>query len=179
MDFKQIQALIKLVEETNMSEVKIEKKDFKIIIRSQAFAEAKSQAANPPTIISQPMAPMPASVPAPMTSPPSPQVTPTAESPAEPANDDTSTDQSVAVSTNVVTIKSPMIGTFYRSSSPDKPPFVKVGDVIEPGSVICIVEAMKLFNEIEAEISGKVVSVLAENASPVEYDTPLFEIEPI
>jgi len=179
MDFKQIQALIKLVEDTNMSEVKIEKKDFKIVIRSQAFAEAKSQAANPPTIISQPMASMPVSVPSQMPLPTDSQVTVPTEPSKEQASGSSPTDQSAAVATNVVTIKSPMIGTFYRSSSPDKAPFIKVGDVIEPGSVICIVEAMKLFNEIEAEISGKVVSVFAENASPVEYDTPLFEIEPL
>ena len=83
-----------------------------------------------------------------------------------------------APSGNTVTIKSPMIGTFYRSSAPDKPSFVNVGDEINPGKVVCIIEAMKLFNEIESEVSGKIIKVLVEDASPVEYDQPLFLVEP-
>ena len=79
---------------------------------------------------------------------------------------------------NTVTIKSPMIGTFYRSASPDKPSFVGVGDEVEPGKVVCIIEAMKLFNEIESEVKGRIIKVLAEDASPVEYDQPLFLVEP-
>jgi acetyl-CoA carboxylase biotin carboxyl carrier protein len=84
----------------------------------------------------------------------------------------------VANTSNLITIKSPMIGTFYKSSTPDKPAFINVGDEIKVGSVLCIVEAMKLFNEIESEVSGKVVKILVENASPVEYDQPLFLVEP-
>lgn len=176
MDFKEIQELIKLVEETKMSEVKIEQGDFKILIRSKAFAEAKAQATAPTTtIMSAPIPPVAAPIPTQIAAPPVevvPQTTPSQE-----AGPSTASEVETASAANLITIKSPMIGTFYRSSSPDKPPFVKVGDVIEPGSVICIVEAMKLFNEIEAEVSGKVVKVFAENSSPVEYDTPLFQIE--
>jgi acetyl-CoA carboxylase biotin carboxyl carrier protein len=83
-----------------------------------------------------------------------------------------------AVASNLITIKSPMIGTFYRSSSPDKPSFVNVGDEVKPGKPVCIIEAMKLFNEIESEVSGKIVKVLVDNATPVEYDQPLFLVEP-
>jgi acetyl-CoA carboxylase biotin carboxyl carrier protein len=85
----------------------------------------------------------------------------------------------VSESDNYLTIKSPMIGTFYRSASPDKPSFVNVGDEIKAGQVLCVVEAMKLFNEIEAEISGRIVKVLVDNASPIEYDQPLFLVEPV
>jgi acetyl-CoA carboxylase biotin carboxyl carrier protein len=91
------------------------------------------------------------------------------EKPAKPAE---------APAGNTVTIKSPMIGTFYRSASPDKPAFINIGDEIEPGKIVCIIEAMKLFNEIESEVKGRIVKVLVEDASPVEYDQPLFLVEP-
>jgi len=175
MDFKEIQELIKLVEKTKMSEVKIEQGDFKILIRSEAFAEAKAQATAPKTtIMSAPIAPISAPIPTQIARPTEVVTQNTSNEEAAP---NAASEVETASAANLITIKSPMIGTFYRSSSPDKPVFVKVGDVIEPGSVICIVEAMKLFNEIEAEVSGKVVKVFAENASPVEYDTPLFQIE--
>jgi acetyl-CoA carboxylase biotin carboxyl carrier protein len=106
--------------------------------------------------------------------PPPPVTPPVAEAPKPEAPKAPAADES-----KYVTIKSPMIGTFYRSSSPDKPPLVNVGDEIKPGTVLCIIEAMKLFNEIESEHSGRIVKVLVENAKPVEYDQPLFLIEPV
>jgi acetyl-CoA carboxylase biotin carboxyl carrier protein len=153
MDIKQIQDLIRFVSKSGVNEVSIEQKDFKITIKTNQV----------PTIVNatipaaQPAAPAPAPV---NTAAPAP-----AAAPAE----DTS---------KYITIKSPMIGTFYRSASPEKPLFVNVGDEIEPGAILCIIEAMKLFNEIESEVSGRIVKILADNASPVEYDQPLFLVEP-
>ncbi len=152
MDIKQIQELIKFVHKSGVNEVSIEEKDFKITIKT-------NQA---PTVVN---ATIPAAAPV---AAPAPQVSAPAATPAAPAADDS----------KLITIKSPMIGTFYRSSSPDKPVFVNVGDEIKPGQVLCIVEAMKLFNEIEAEVSGRIVKVLIDNASPIEYDQPLFLVEP-
>ncbi|WP_090971563.1 acetyl-CoA carboxylase biotin carboxyl carrier protein [Parapedobacter composti] len=155
MDIKQIQDLIKFVAKSGVNEVSIEEKDFKITIKTNQ--EPTYVTATVPVTAPQPAAPAPA--PAPVEAPQ-----------AAPAKtDDTS---------NYVTIKSPMIGTFYRSPSPDKPAFVNVGDDITAGKVVCIVEAMKLFNEIESEVSGKIVKVLVEDAQPVEYDQPLFLVEP-
>jgi len=158
MDIKQIQELIKFVSRSGVNEVAIEQKEFKITIKT-------NQA---PTIVN---ATVPANAPAAQVLPAAvaPQPVSTTE-PKVPIAEDTS---------KYVTIKSPMIGTFYRSSSPDKPSFVNVGDEVGVGKVICIIEAMKLFNEIESEVSGRIVKVLVENASPVEYDQPLFLVEPI
>lgn len=174
MDFKQIQELIKLVNKTNISEVKIEEKDFKITLRSKSYTEAiqKSDAPTQLPISIQSGSPV---VGTPM---PAPVAQAAAEAPAAAPNSAADKEAESDANSGLVEIKSPMIGTFYRSSSPDKPPFVKVGDVIEKGSVICIVEAMKLFNEIEAEISGKIVKVLVDNSSPVEYDQPIFLVDP-
>ena len=159
MDFKQIQELIKIVNKSNIGELSIEEGEFKITIKQK---EERVQ-----TIMAAPSAaPVYAPAPfqyAPQTSVPS---APLAEPAAAPKAD------------NFVTIKSPMIGTFYRRSSPDKAAFAEVGDEITPGKVLCIIEAMKLFNEIESEISGKIVKVLADDASPVEFDQPLFLVEP-
>jgi acetyl-CoA carboxylase biotin carboxyl carrier protein len=163
MDFKQIQELIKIINKSNIGEITIEDNDFKITIKQK---EEKAE-----TIVTAPVASPVASpiyTPAPVASvtsapvavPPSPVV-------SESAKD------------NLITIKSPMIGTFYRKSSPDKAAFVEVGDEVSPGKVVCIIEAMKLFNEVESEVSGKIVKVLVDNASPVEYDQPLFLVEPI
>ncbi|MDB4901161.1 MAG: accB [Mucilaginibacter sp.] len=151
MDIKQIQDLIRFVSKSGVNEVSIEQKDFKITIKTSQV----------PTIVN-------ATIPA--TQPAAQAVLPAAAPPAvlEPIND----------TSKYVTIKSPMIGTFYRSASPEKPIFVNVGDEIEPGTVLCIIEAMKLFNEIESEISGRIVKILVDNASPVEYDQPLFLVEP-
>ncbi len=156
MDIKEIQELIKFVAKSGVSEVSIDRKDFKITIKATGSApvvvNATVPAAPAPQMIA---APAPAAAPAPTTAP-----APAAEA------------------SNLITIKSPMIGTFYRSSSPDKPSFVNVGDEIGTGKVVCIIEAMKLFNEIESEVSGKIVKILVDNATPVEYDQPLFLVEP-
>jgi len=154
MDIKQIQDLIKFVHKSGVNEVSIEENDFKITIKT-------NQA---PTVVT-------ASIPeaAPLAAAPAP-VAAAPVAAAAPA---------VSESDNYLTIKSPMIGTFYRSASPDKPSFVNVGDEIKAGQVLCVVEAMKLFNEIEAEISGRIVKVLVDNASPIEYDQPLFLVEPV
>ena len=157
MNIKDIENLIKFVQKSGVSEVSLEQKDFKITIKTQ-------QASRETAIHYTPAQHIP--VPAPV-----PQAAAAPVSPAAPA-------PKAAEDSKYITVKSPMIGTFYRSSSPDKPPFVNVGDEVKPGKVICIIEAMKLFNEIESEVSGKIVKVLVENASPVEYDQPLFLIEP-
>ncbi len=161
MDFKQIQELIKMINKSNIGEVSIEEKGFKLTIKQKEEPAIQQVVAAP--MQAQPMASM-AVVPAAQTqgSAPAEKSTKAAETPAG----------------NTVTIKSPMIGTFYRSASPDKPSFVSIGDEIAPGKVVCIIEAMKLFNEIESEIQGKIVKVLVEDASPVEYDQPLFLVEP-
>jgi acetyl-CoA carboxylase biotin carboxyl carrier protein len=161
MDFKQIQDLIKSINKSNISELTIEQKDFKITIRQKEdkVITVAAPAAAAPVLHA---APMPAAGHA-MQAPAAP-----AEQPAKaPAKEE-----------NLVTIKSPMIGTFYRRPSPDKPIFAEVGDEIQVGKVVCIIEAMKLFNEIESEVSGKIVKVLVDDATPVEYDQPLFLVNP-
>ena len=158
MDIKQIQELIKFVSRSGVNEVAIEQEDFKITIKTNQ-APVYVNAALPAAAAPQPVAPVAA-----------PAATVEAKADSAPATDDTS---------KYITIKSPMIGTFYRSSSPDKPSFANVGDEIGTGKVICIIEAMKLFNEIESEVSGRIVKVLVDNATPVEYDQPLFLVEPI
>lgn len=157
MDIKQIQELIKFVSRSGVNEVAIEQKEFKITIKT-------NQA---PTVINTTV---PAQAVAPQVLPAAPAAQPAAVTAPAPEAEDTS---------KYITVKSPMIGTFYRSSSPDKPSFVNVGDEITVGKVICIIEAMKLFNEIESEVSGRVVKVLVDNSSPVEYDQPLFLVEPM
>jgi acetyl-CoA carboxylase biotin carboxyl carrier protein len=161
MDFKQIQELIKIVNKSNIGEISIEEKEFKITIKQkeepvQNFVSAPQQVYAP-----QPM----------MAAPQQASAAPQAGAPAAPK-------AASAGGDNLITIKSPMIGTFYRKSSPDKPSLVEVGDEVAPGKVVCIIEAMKLFNEIESEVSGKIVKVLVDDASPVEYDQPLFLVEP-
>lgn len=155
MDIKQIQDLIKFVAKSGVNEVAIEEEDFKITIKTNQ-APTYVTATVPTTAT----APIPAAAAVPAVEAPKP-----AASKAE----DTS---------NYVTIKSPMIGTFYRSPSPDKPAFVNIGDDVSTGKVVCIIEAMKLFNEIESEVSGKIVKILVDDAQPVEYDQPLFLVEP-
>ncbi|MBI1223242.1 MAG: acetyl-CoA carboxylase biotin carboxyl carrier protein [Bacteroidetes bacterium] len=157
MDLKEIQTLIKFVSESGVDEVDIEKKDFKISIRKAA-----------PIVQAAPQQVVQATIPAAVQQAPVAKAS-EAEAVAAPV---------ASADDKLITIKSPMIGTFYRSSSPDKPPFANVGDEISAGSVVCIVEAMKLFNEIESEVSGKIVKVLVDNATPVEYDQPLFLVEP-
>ncbi len=159
MEYKQIQELIKMINKSNISELHIEEGEFKITIK-QAQSAPETQVV---TLQAAPVQQIPAMM---------PQAVPQASIPAQPEQ------QAAPAADNLITIKSPMIGTFYRSPSPDKPSFVNVGDEIKTGQVICIVEAMKLFNEIESEVSGKIVKVLADDASPVEYDQPLFLVEP-
>ena len=158
MDIKQIQDLIKFVSKSGVNEVSIEEKDFKITIKT----------AQEPTYVT-------ASIPAaaPVVSPVAP-VAPTPAAPATPV----APAAAAADESHLITIKSPMIGTFYRSPGPDKAVFVNVGDDITSGKVLCIVEAMKLFNEIESEVSGKIVKILVNDAQPVEYDQPLFLVDP-
>jgi len=159
MDFRQIQDLIKMINKSNIGEVTIEEKEFKITIKQKK--EEKIAYAQAPAMVAPPvMAPVQAHLPA--------AAAPAMEKPAA----------SAPGADNLVTIKSPMIGTFYRKPSPDKPLFVEVGDEVTPGKVVCIIEAMKLFNEIESEVSGRIVKILVDDASPVEYDQPLFLVEP-
>ena len=162
MDYKQIQELVKLVNKSNIGELSIEEKDFKICIKQK---EEQVQH----TIVSAPPV-MQAAYPQQMQAVPQPQQNQALSQPSQEIN--------APKTDNLITIKSPMIGTFYKRPSPDKPIFAEVGDEIIPGQVLCIIEAMKLFNEIESEVSGRVVKILVEDASPVEYDQPLFLVEP-
>jgi acetyl-CoA carboxylase biotin carboxyl carrier protein len=155
MDIKQIQDLIRFVSKSGVNEVSIEQQDFKITIKTNQPQTAVVTTTVPATTTETAVA--------------TPTITVTTPVVTTPAVDDTS---------KYITVKSPMIGTFYRSSAPEKPLFVNVGDEIKSGDVLCIIEAMKLFNEIESEVSGRIVKVLVENASPVEYDQPLFLVEP-
>ena len=159
MDIKEVQNLIKFVAKSGVSEVKIENKDFKLTIKNKPEYVTSAPVATTVTAI-------PASIP--------PAVAPT--TPATPA---TEASKNEADNSKYITIKAPIIGTFYRKPSPDKPPYVEVGDTIKEGDVVCIIEAMKLFNEIESEVSGKIVKVLVDDATPVEFDQPLFLVEPM
>lgn len=161
MDFKQIQELIKMINKSNIGEVTIEEKGFKVTIKQKE--EPVQHVVSAPATYHSPIA--------------------TQAAPSQPASTAPVSSQDKAKATetpndNYITIKSPMIGTFYRSSAPGKPMFVEVGDEVTPGKVVCIIEAMKLFNEIESEVKGRIVKILAEDASPVEYDQPLFLVEP-
>lgn len=162
MNLKDIESLIKFVQSSGVSEVSLEQKDFKITIKTTHGA----------VMLAAPAAPAHQIVHAPSqaSAPPAAAPTTVAAPPAEKAKS--------AEESKYITIKSPMIGTFYRTPSPDKPVFVNVGDEIKPGKVLCIIEAMKLFNEIESEIGGRIVKVLVDNATPVEYDQPLFLVDP-
>lgn len=162
MNLNEIQDLIKFVAKSGVTEVEIERKDFKITIK------AESKKADQPIIV-QATAPAIAPVAAAPVA-----AAPVAAAPAAPA----APAAAESDDSKYITVKSPMIGTFYRSSGPDKAPFVNVGDAISAGNTLCIIEAMKLFNEIESEVSGKIVKVLVDDASPVEYDQPLFLVDP-
>lgn len=161
MDIKEIQNLIKFVAKSGASEVKLETEGIKITIRTGSDDRAETVIQQVP-VMHQPQAAAPA---------PAQPAAPAASS--EPATDKGATDDS-----KYVTIKSPIIGTFYRKPSPDKPAFVEVGTTIKPGDPLCVIEAMKLFNEIESEVSGKIVKVLVDDSSPVEFDQPLFLVDP-
>lgn len=172
MEFKEIQELIRLINKLELTEFKMRDGDFELNVKTKNFSKHKPQLETgmPQAMISMPQA-APASYPVqPAATPPpaaKPDLPPTT-SPAKPAES----------TNNYIAIKSPMVGTFYRSSSPDKPPFIKVGDPVDEGSVVCIIEAMKLFNEIESEIKGTIVKVMVEDAQPVEYDQVLFLVDP-
>jgi acetyl-CoA carboxylase biotin carboxyl carrier protein len=163
MNITQIQDLIKFVSKSGVSEVEIEQKDFKITIKTHEPAGRRGneviQVAMPQ--VQQMAAPVQVAAPVPAAAPAAAAPAPAAESKG-----------------NLIEVKSPMIGTFYRSSSPDKPAFAEVGSTIKAGDTVCIIEAMKLFNEIESEVSGKIVKVLVNDNTPVEYDQPLFLVEP-
>ena len=159
MDLKEIQNLIKFVANSGVAEVKLEMDDVKITIRTTlegnvseaTYVQMPAQQALQPAVAPQQIAPIPVATPTPA---------------------------QAAENSNLITIKSPIIGTFYRKPSPDKPMFVEVGSVIAKGDVLCVIEAMKLFNEIESEVSGKIVKILVDDMSPVEYDQPLYLVDP-
>ena len=156
MKLKEIQNLIKFVAKSGANEVSLEMEDVKITI--------KTSSGTPPIVVQDPIV-----VPQQPVSPVSIPMSDTTElAPETPADDES----------NLITITSPIIGTFYRKPSPDKPTFVEVGDTISEGTVLCVIEAMKLFNEIESEISGKIVKILVDDSSPVEFDQPLFLVDP-
>lgn len=170
MEYKQISELVKLLNKSNISELKIKDGDFELQLRTKEYVEAVKTK----NVVAQAAPPAPQQQTA-----PTPQAT--AQEQAPPPADKTeagSKKKEEEDTSNLVTVKSPMIGTFYRSPSPDKDPYVKVGDSVNKGDVLCIIEAMKLFNEIESEFTGKIVKVLVEDSSPVEYDQPLFLLDP-
>jgi acetyl-CoA carboxylase biotin carboxyl carrier protein len=162
MDFKQIQELIKMINKSNIGEVTIEQKDFRVTVKQKEDHVTQMISSAPVYSAPQMLAP------AGNVSSSAPAASAASSEPKEAA----------PVANNLITIKSPMIGTFYRRASPDKPLFAEVGTEITPGKVVCIIEAMKLFNEIESEVKGKIIKVLVEDSSPVEYDQPLFLVEP-
>ena len=157
MDLKEIQSLIKFVAKSGVNEVKLEMKDIKISIRAGAKEKMIMQPAMPVQVAAS-----------------APQVIGTSSAEASEVSEEKTTDND----SNYLTITSPIIGTFYRKPSPDKPTFVNVGDEVQEDSIVCIVEAMKLFNEIESEVSGKIIKVLVEDSSPVEFGQPLFLVDP-
>ncbi len=165
MKLEEIQELIKFVAKSGATEVDLEFEGMKISIKSPP-KKRRGQTEEPIAIVQQPTQIVAASAAPAPTSPVAVQAA--AEEKEETVSDDS----------NLITIKASMIGTFYRASSPDKPPFVNVGDEIKEGDTICIIEAMKLFNEIESEVSGKIVKVLVDDITPVEFDQPLFLIDP-
>lgn len=169
MTYKEIQDLLKFISKSEISEVKIKDGEFELVVRNKNYSKASGSA---PVVHAPAVAP----VAAPAITPPvdipaaAPASTPSPAAKSKPEAD--------ASTEGLLEIKSPIVGTFYRSPSPDKPAFASVGDVVSEGSVVCIVEAMKLFNEIESEVAGKIVKVMVEDASPVEYDQVLFLVDP-
>ncbi len=168
MNYKEITDLIKLVNRTDLAEFKLKDKDFEISIRTSNFQGKNTQvvqAGAPPMIQMS-------------TPPPAATAAPPVETPAKTTKSAPPAEKNVESTEGLLEIKSPIVGTFYRSASPEKPAYVKVGDSIEKGACVCIVEAMKLFNEIESEVSGTIVKVMVEDAAPVEYDQVLFLVDP-
>lgn len=175
MDFKEIQELIKLIQKSNLTEFKLKEGEFELTLRTDKYRGGKENQYIPAS--SQPYVQIPPISPQAPATPPQPTSTASGENPGEPASN-MAGGVPLENTGGYLSIRSPMVGTFYRSPSPDKGPYVKVGDVIEKGTVVCIIEAMKLFNEIDSEHSGKIVKVMVEDAQPVEYDQVLFLIDP-
>ncbi len=182
MSYNDIQELLKLVHKLKFSEFKMKDGEFELSVRTKEYSKARMQSAasgNAPSIIPMPspVAAVPQASFAPQVA--APAATPSeAEAPAAASAEKTATSEAApAAAGNYLEIRSPIVGTFYRSASPDKPPYIKVGDSVKEGQTVCIVEAMKLFNEIESEVSGTIVKVLIEDATPVEYDQVLFLVE--
>ncbi|MCS6895917.1 MAG: acetyl-CoA carboxylase biotin carboxyl carrier protein [Bacteroidia bacterium] len=161
MDLKSILELLRFVSKSDLSEVVVEEGDFRLTVRKGTSGNVVSPVSVPPPSVQ----PLPTITPI---APPPSTIEPPKAEPVPPASPK-----------KLNYIRSPMVGTFYRRPSPDKEPYVKVGDIIQPGQVVCIIEAMKLFNEIQSEIAGRIVRLLVEDGQPVEYDQPLFEVEPI
>ncbi len=173
MTYKEIQDLINLVAKSNLSEVKLKDGEFSLIIRSKDFGAYKAAApihmtTTQPMSMSQPMADNSANI----------NRESAQQKSAESPKEDAIKPADSVPEGKYVEFKSPMVGTFYRSAGPDKPPFVQVGDQVNKGQTVCIIEAMKLFNEIESELNGKIVKVMVDDATPVEYDQVLFLIDP-
>lgn len=176
MTFKEIKELVKLINQLELTEFKMKDGEFELSVRTKNYEKVKQQVHAVPLPQQQPVVQMPPAVPATPTAQPAASNPPdTAPAPAQEAPNQQSGQNEEG---NYQAIKSPIVGTFYRSPSPDKGPYVKVGDSVSSGDVVCIVEAMKLFNEIESEISGKIVKVMVEDAQPVEYDQVLFLVDP-
>ena len=167
MKINEIQDLFKFVAKSGVNQVELETEDFKIVIKTGNAEKKAAKQGVPATAYVQQQMPIPGVPGAPVVLQATPASAPAAEPKA--ASDEES---------KYLTVKSPMIGTFYRKPSPDKPLFVNVGDNVKEGDTVCIIEAMKLFNEIESEVSGKIVKVLVEDNTPVEYDQPLFLVDP-
>lgn len=172
MNFKEIQELIKLINKSNLTEFKMKSGDIELSIRTKKYYGKGGS----PKVIAPQQQILPVQAPIPTVQVPpvpvAPAAAPAAAPPASP------TPEAADENAGLLEIRSPIVGTFYRSSSPDKPAYVKPGQSVEVGQVVCIVEAMKLFNEIESEISGKIVEVLIDDATPVEYDQVLFTVDP-
>lgn len=172
MEFKEVQELIKLIGKSNLTEFKMKDGEFELSLRTDKFVKhTGNNAGANPSVVSVPAGAVMQS-----------SAFQTAQAPPAPAPAPDISQEDAAPETpkkeNFVEVRSPMVGTFYRSSSPEKGPFVKIGDQVNQGDVVCIIEAMKLFNEIESEVTGRVVKILVEDAQPVEYDQVLFLLDP-
>lgn len=176
MNFKEIKELIKLINQLELTEFKMKDGEFELAVRTKKYEKIKQQVTTMPVPPQQPMVQMPAAAVPPSAPAANPAQQAAPQQPSMPQTDQPQGDN--AEESNYLAIKSPIVGTFYRSSSPEKGPYIKVGDTVSAGDVVCIVEAMKLFNEIESEISGKIVKVMVEDAQPVEYDQVLFLVDP-
>ena len=166
MNLKDIQDLLKQISKLELAEFKMKTDELELSVRTKYYEKGRTQ-----TFVSAPAAPASALAPAPVAAP-APSL------PADTASESDAPTETTGGEANYLEVRSPIVGTFYRSPSPDKPAFFQVGDTVKQGDVVCIVEAMKLFNEIESEVSGKVVKVMVEDAQPVEYDQVLFLVDP-